>query len=118
MAEHAAGGREDIFVYTGGEQVVPEDVTHVIVDKSVKIIRREAFHSRRRLVSIEMHDGIEIIEGWAFLGCISLKGSIKLPGVRVVEDNAFAGTGLAAGWGPGRSRQRSRCTASTARMTC
>ena len=94
MAEHAAGGRDDIFVYTGGEQVVPRDVTHVIVDKSVKIIRREAFFGRDRLVSIEMHDGIEIIEEWAFFNCFSLTGSIKLPGVRVVGRWAFTRTSL------------------------
>jgi len=30
IAEHAAAGHDDdIFVYTGGEQVVPDDVTHV-----------------------------------------------------------------------------------------
>jgi hypothetical protein len=91
MAEHADNG-EDVFVYTGGEQVVPRDVTHVIVDKSVKIIRREAVDSRDRLVSIEMHDGIEIIEEYAFFH--SLTGSIKLPGVRVVEGWAFAETDL------------------------
>jgi hypothetical protein len=93
MAEHADNGG-DIFVYTGGEQVVPDDVTHVIVDKSVKIIRQMAFDSRRRLVSIEMHDGIEIIEQGAFFDCTSLRGIIKLPGVRVVEDWAFRFTGL------------------------
>ena len=92
MADHA--DEEDIFVYTGGEQVVPRDVTHVIVDKSVKIIRRRAFGSRRCLVSIEMHDGIEIIEEGAFCYCTSLRGSIKLPGVRVVEDDAFESTNL------------------------
>ena len=94
MADHA--DEEDIFVYTGGEQIVPRDVTHVIVDKSVTIIRREAFNDRESLVSIEMHDGIEIIEEGAFCGCISLRGSIKLPGVRVVEGWAFSGTGLTA----------------------
>jgi hypothetical protein len=41
-----------------------------------------------------MHDGIEIIEEGAFCYCTSLRGSIKLPGVRVVEDDAFAHTGL------------------------
>jgi hypothetical protein len=90
--EHA--DEEDIFVYTGGEQVVPDDVTHVIVDKSVKIIRRYAFFRHYRLASIEMHDGIEIIEHSAFYNCISLKGSIKLPGVRVVEDWALSGSDL------------------------
>ena len=65
MSDHRpADNGEDVFVYTGSEQVVPRDVTHVIVDKSVKIIRRSAFFGRDRLVSIEMHDGIEIIEEW------------------------------------------------------
>jgi len=35
MAEPRAVDGENIFVYTGGEQIVPDDVTHVIVDKSV-----------------------------------------------------------------------------------
>ena len=83
-----------IFVYTGGEQVVPRDVTHVIVDKSVKIIRQRAFEGRDRLVSIEMHDEIETIEEEAFYACTSLRCSIKLPGVRVVGNRAFAHTDL------------------------
>jgi hypothetical protein len=39
-------------------------------------------------VSIEMHDGVEIIEEYAFNGCTSLRG-IKLPCVRVIEESAF-----------------------------
>jgi hypothetical protein len=35
-----------------------------------------------------MHDGVEIIEEWAFNGCTSLRG-IKLPGVKVIEEYAF-----------------------------
>ena len=92
MAEHADNG-DGVFVYTGGEQVVPDDVTHVIVDKSVKIIRRYAFCQRHLLSSIEMHDGIEIIEDYAFYYCPDLKG-IKLLGVRVVGKYAFTNTGL------------------------
>ena len=38
-----AGG-DTIFVYLGGEQVVPDDVTHVIIDRSVKIIPPDAFY--------------------------------------------------------------------------
>jgi hypothetical protein len=76
-----------IFVYTG-EQDVPSDVTHVIIDRSVKIIPERAFLNRRKLVSVEMHDGVERIEERAFQGCISLRG-IKLPGVVAVELGAF-----------------------------
>jgi hypothetical protein len=70
-----------IFVYTG-EQDVPSDVTHVIIDRSVKIIPERAFYNRQKLVSVEMHDGVEKIEEQAFQGCISLRG-IKLLGVEI-----------------------------------
>ena len=86
MAEE--GGNNNVFVYMGGSQRVPRDVTHVRVHKSVKIITRDAFRGCRNLVSIEMHDGVEIIEAWAFCGCTSL-GTIKLPGVRIIGNGAF-----------------------------
>ncbi len=82
------GNNDDVFVYMGGDQEVPRDVTHVRVHKSVKIIRARAFRNCRNLVSVEMHDGVEIIEEAAFYFCSSLRG-IKLPGVRVIENNAF-----------------------------
>jgi hypothetical protein len=78
----------NIFVYTG-EQDVPFDVTHVRIDRSVKIIPARAFYRRANLVSVETHDGIEKIEQGAFYGCWSLRG-IKLSGVREIEDRAFA----------------------------
>jgi hypothetical protein len=76
-----------IFVYTGGEQVVPDDVTHVSIHKSVKIIPRRAFYFRRNLMSVETHDELEKIEEEAFTACI-LRG-IKLPGVMEIEYRAF-----------------------------
>jgi hypothetical protein len=78
----------DVFVYMGGDQEVPRNVTHVRVHESVKIIRRRAFHWCIHLVSIEMHDGVEIIEKWAFSQCHSLK-RINLAGVRDIRDSAF-----------------------------
>ena len=87
--DHADGGaNDDVFIYTGGDQEVPRDVTHVRVHKSVKIITRRAFMHCRNLVSIEMHDGVEMIEEEAFEDCTSLRG-IKLLGVRVIGDSAF-----------------------------
>jgi len=80
---------DNIFVYTGGEQVVPADVTHVVIDRSVKIIPTRAFEGRQYLVSVETHDGIEKIEAGAFDGCDSLRGIIKLLGVREVGPWAF-----------------------------
>ena len=52
----------DVFVYMGGYQEVPLNVKHIRIHKSVKIIRRHAFGEYVHLVSIEMHDGVEIIE--------------------------------------------------------
>jgi hypothetical protein len=81
-------GGDSIFVYLGGEQVVPNDVTHVRIDRSVKIIPELAFFRHRSLVSVETHVGIEIIGKQAFDGCFSLRG-IKLPGVSEIGCMAF-----------------------------
>eukprot|EP00984_Skeletonema_dohrnii_P034478 scaffold33569_cov84-Skeletonema_dohrnii-CCMP3373.AAC.12 len=85
MAEEQAD--DDIFVYTGGDQVVPWDVVRVRIDKSVKIIPSHAFY-REHLIYVEFHDDIEEIGNWAFNGCVSLR-SVKLLGVKVVEIGAF-----------------------------
>eukprot|EP00577_Skeletonema_sp_RCC1716_P020551 CAMPEP_0113414348 /NCGR_PEP_ID=MMETSP0013_2-20120614/23962_1 /TAXON_ID=2843 ORGANISM="Skeletonema costatum, Strain 1716" /NCGR_SAMPLE_ID=MMETSP0013_2 /ASSEMBLY_ACC=CAM_ASM_000158 /LENGTH=293 /DNA_ID=CAMNT_0000301185 /DNA_START=1 /DNA_END=879 /DNA_ORIENTATION=- /assembly_acc=CAM_ASM_000158 len=87
MAEDRGG--DEIFVYTGGDQVVPRNVRRVRIDKSVKIIPREAFFHRQHLIYVEFHDGIERIKKRAFEGCELLR-SVKLLGVKVVEEGAFA----------------------------
>ena len=79
---------DGVFVYMGGNQRVPRNVTHVRIHKSVKIITRRAFMHCQYLESIEMHNGVEIIEDQAFYNCISLRG-IKLLGVRDIEFGAF-----------------------------
>eukprot|EP00984_Skeletonema_dohrnii_P009383 scaffold3598_cov148-Skeletonema_dohrnii-CCMP3373.AAC.7 len=77
---------DNVFVYLGGDQVVPQDVTHVIIDQSVNIILRGAFQDRRQLVSVKFHDGVEVIEEDAFYGCRRLK-KIDLKGVREIGQN-------------------------------
>ena len=84
----ADGGVNIIFVYLGGEQVVPRDVTHVRIHRSVKIIPEGAFEGREHLLTVETHNEIEKVEEYAFNGCTSLRG-IKLPGVREIEKGAF-----------------------------
>eukprot|EP00984_Skeletonema_dohrnii_P014907 scaffold6369_cov77-Skeletonema_dohrnii-CCMP3373.AAC.4 len=84
------GGHRDIFVYMGGEQVVPEDVTHVRIDKSVEVIEDFAFNGCEYLVQVETHDRIRKI-GWrAFNGCISLR-IIDLRSVVEIGMQAFEG---------------------------
>jgi hypothetical protein len=79
---------DEIFVYTGGDQVVPRNVRRVRIDQSVKIIPVGAFLSRRSLMYVEFHNDIERIEKWAFHGCVSLR-RVKLLGVKVIEWAAF-----------------------------
>jgi hypothetical protein len=88
MAELAAE-ENDIFVYLGGEQEVPGNVKHVVIDKSVTIIPVRAFWNRTKLVSIKFHDKIEKIEGGAFNRCWSLR-RVKLLGVKEIGKCAFS----------------------------
>ena len=80
---------DDIFVYMGGNQRVPDGVRRARIHKSVKIVPARAFSNRRNLISVEFHDGVEIIEDDAFYYCRSLKGPIKLLGVRIIKERAF-----------------------------
>ena len=92
MADHADEARDNndnnSMVYMGGDREVWWHHTHVHVHKSVKIIPRYALRNCQNLVSIEMHDGVEIIKEEAFCKCHTLR-SINLSGVRVIEDKAF-----------------------------
>ena len=79
----------DIFVYMGGDQEVPRGIMRARIHKSVKTIRAGAFQNRVDLMYLEFHDGVEIIEEWAFDNCHSLRGSIKLLGVKTIKAFAF-----------------------------
>jgi len=88
MADRHRHDDDEIFVYVGGDQVVPDGVRRVRIDKSVKIIPSEAFQNRLSLIYVEFHDDIERIEVWAFHCCESLR-RVKLLGVKVIEMAAF-----------------------------
>eukprot|EP00986_Skeletonema_menzelii_P003821 scaffold1251_cov87-Skeletonema_menzelii.AAC.3 len=89
MAEEARAANDEIFVYMGGDQRVPDGVRRARIHKSVKIVPAYAFFLRRQLIYVEFHDDIEIIEEEAFECCESLKGSIKLLGVKIIKKWAF-----------------------------
>ena len=80
---------DEIFVYMGGDQEVPDGVRRAKIHISVKIVRARAFYRRRQLIYVEFHDGIEIIEERAFSGCESLRGPIRLLGVKIIKEAAF-----------------------------
>ena len=87
MAE-ARADDDEIFVYMGGDQQVPDGVRRARIHKSVKIVSAMAFQYRHHLIYVEFHDSVEIIEAGAFNGCWSLK-SVKLLGVKIVSQWAF-----------------------------
>ena len=63
-----------LYIYYGLEnEKVPKDVTHVIVDSSVKVIKKYAFKQCTHLVSLIMRDSVKRIEEEAFSGCIALR---------------------------------------------
>eukprot|EP00986_Skeletonema_menzelii_P016320 scaffold14295_cov108-Skeletonema_menzelii.AAC.1 len=66
MAEEARAANDEIFVYMGGDQRVPQRVRRARIHKSVKIVPKRAFFLRRQLIYVEFHDDIEIIEEEAF----------------------------------------------------
>ncbi|KAK1740122.1 hypothetical protein QTG54_009072 [Skeletonema marinoi] len=78
---------QNIFIYRGGR--APRHVTHVIIDKSIKIIPFRAFCCCEDLRYVKMHNGIEGIGKEAFMNCISLRG-IDVTNVRVVGEMAFS----------------------------
>ena len=55
------------------DENVPKDVTHVIVDDSVTIIKEEAFKECIHLVSVIMVNNVKNIERYAFYYCIALR---------------------------------------------
>lgn len=60
------------FLYTEGA-TVPQDVTHIEVHRSTKVLRRKAFAGLRHLEEVILHEGLQIIEANAFHDCCSLK---------------------------------------------
>jgi hypothetical protein len=92
MADHADdGGDDDVFLYMGGgiPHHLKDTITHVRIDESISFVRLDAFQFCRNLVSVELHDGVDLIEEFAFNDCTSLR-EINLPGVRVIDHLAFS----------------------------
>ena len=92
--EAAQEDDDEIFVYMGGDQRVPERVRRARIHRSVKIVRANAFRSRLNLISVEIHDGVEIIEACAFYGCTLLRGPINLLGIKIIKETAFSNCGV------------------------
>jgi hypothetical protein len=69
---------------------IPKDVIHAQVHPSIKVIREQAFLRQSLLMSVELHDGIEVIEKEAFYECCSLCKILSPPLVRAIKERAFS----------------------------
>ena len=81
---------DEVFVYMGGDMVVPQDVVRVDVHTSVTtIIPERAFQSHQKLEEIELCEGLLEIGNDAFYNCKSLK-HINIPStVTTIGEFAF-----------------------------
>jgi len=80
----------NIFEYRGEERVVPHDATHVRVHTSVTELPGDVFEERKKLVQVDLPEGLLEIGYGAFYECTSLK-SITIPStVTFIDDFAFA----------------------------
>ena len=85
------GGNIRWFTYTGTEDI-PGDVTHLIVD-NLEAVPARLFEDgypdgHPNLREVICRDVVKKIGEWAFCGCENLRRVI-MPGVEVVENNAF-----------------------------
>eukprot|EP00984_Skeletonema_dohrnii_P021464 scaffold10729_cov91-Skeletonema_dohrnii-CCMP3373.AAC.7 len=87
----AAEGDNDVIMrynYTGADDEVPRDATHVTVDESVRVIPAGSFCRNPSIVEVIFDENVKEVEECAFGKCPSLRRVI-MPGVEVVEQCAF-----------------------------
>jgi len=79
-----------LHIYHGlDNENVPKDVTHVIVDNSVTVIKRKAFCECRHLVSLTMGDNVKSIEREAFYYCLAIRFIRLSKALEYIEAGAF-----------------------------
>ena len=83
-----------LYIYRGlgkrQNEKVPWDVTHVIVDSNVTVIRKNAFSNHIHLVSLIMVDNVKRIEEFAFWNCLALRFILLSKTLEYIGDCAFA----------------------------
>ncbi len=84
------GGGDDIFVYTGGEQEVPDDVRRLRIAESINTIPARTFEMQggELLIEVEGHEKLKKIEKYAFYGCTFEKVT-NMTGLIEIEECAF-----------------------------
>ena len=87
----AAEGDNDFmrYIYRGEEgEIIPREATHIIVGEDVTFVRARAFRGHTNIVDVICHENVKKIGESTFQACFSLRRVI-MPGVKVVEQNAF-----------------------------
>jgi hypothetical protein len=81
----------NVFIYNEDtKDDIPDNVTHVKVDPSVKEIHAWAFQDCHLLVEVEFSEGLQVIGHGAFCECTNLKHINKLPStLKEIGDYAF-----------------------------
>jgi hypothetical protein len=80
----------DVFVYTGGGVPAPRDVVRLRVDPSVTSIPAQAFFYRKKLIEVELCEGLIVIGRQAFDECDHSITKINVPTtLRWIDDFAF-----------------------------
>eukprot|EP00984_Skeletonema_dohrnii_P006329 scaffold2262_cov107-Skeletonema_dohrnii-CCMP3373.AAC.8 len=87
----AENNRRNPYIFTSEDrQGVPRDVTHVIIDGSVKVIldSEETFLGHPTLLDVVCRDGVVKVAQAGFLDCPSLT-RVKMPSVEGIGRSAF-----------------------------
>jgi len=102
------------YEFTGSDQHVPNNVTHVRIHPVVNKIKKYTFHNKQHLKEVVLNEGLTVIGEYAFSRCTSLQ-RINIPstvtkigtdafykciklrevvsdeGLRIIHDRAFVG---------------------------
>jgi hypothetical protein len=79
------------FIYSRMGILPPKNVTHVTIDPSVKVIEASAFIRCTKLIHVELVEGLEKIDEWAFEGCTSLENVFIPSTINRIGYGAFEG---------------------------
>jgi len=82
-----------VYIYHGRDgEVVPKDVTNVVIHSSVKRVLSQAFEDCERLESIKLHKGVTSIGSHAFRNCVHLTYiNLHESSVEIIDQFAFFG---------------------------
>ncbi|CAJ1947261.1 unnamed protein product [Cylindrotheca closterium] len=79
-----------VFVYKGGNQKVPKNIFRATIDASARIIPSMAFKGCKLLTHVSFQNGLEEIQSFAFLDCVSLVEIKLAKTTKIVRCGAFA----------------------------